>query len=103
MILLDVQNIQYTCREAAQQLHHTSHPTDSHSERHTEASRVNALLKGTLTELPPGQKKVNPNPTKSTHSSTIGLHQQFEPPLKLKHFSHDLKKESSGVGSAISK
>uniref|UniRef100_A0A4W5RMK6 Ttk protein kinase n=2 Tax=Hucho hucho TaxID=62062 RepID=A0A4W5RMK6_9TELE len=42
--------------EAAQQLHPTSHPTDSHSERHTEASRVNALLKGTLTYLPPGQK-----------------------------------------------
>jgi hypothetical protein len=47
---------QYTCSEAAQQLHHTSHPTYYHSERHTEASRVNALLKSTLTELPPGQK-----------------------------------------------
>ena len=56
LFLLNIPNIQYTCNEAAQQLHHTSHPTDSHSEKHTEASRVNALLKGTLTYLPPGQE-----------------------------------------------
>ena len=29
--------------------------TDSHPERHTEATIVNALLKGTLTDLPQGQ------------------------------------------------
>ena len=59
-IWLNIRNKQCACSAASQQLHHTSHPTDSHSERHTEASRVNALLKDMLTDLPAGQKNMNP-------------------------------------------
>uniref|UniRef100_A0A4W5LQJ9 STAT transcription factor all-alpha domain-containing protein n=1 Tax=Hucho hucho TaxID=62062 RepID=A0A4W5LQJ9_9TELE len=72
--------------EAAQQLHPTSHATDSHSERHTEASRVNALLKGTSTDLPPAPKNGDPNPPRSPHSYPIAVPQPSEiPPTAPTH------------------
>ena len=80
MFWLNIWNIQCTCSEAAQQLHHTSHPTESNSERNKEASRVNALLKGTLTDLPPGKKTWNRTLQDPSHSSPIAVPQPFKTP-----------------------